>query len=215
MKTVIFILGGKTDGDVPRERFALRLDWALRYHREHRGSEDITFLVSGRCGNVNDGTSITEAEVGKRHIVQSIPNARVIKEDISVDMIGNFAFSKPLIRALNPDQVIITTSSLFADRVRYLADKVFSRAFHYTFQGIDDELTGDEALIKKETYALKLLRKLIEGVDDGDDAAIREILLYKTPYYFKCAIDDKTFFDTYWEGGFDHFLSGLRVRNSK
>lgn len=215
MKTVIFILGGKTDNEIPRERFRLRLEWAINYYHEHHEQEDIVFLVSGRFGNVNENAPITEAEVGKQYITERIPEATVIKEDISVDMIGNFAFSKPLIAAQHPDKVIITTSSLFTDRIAYLADKIFSDTFAHTFQGIDDELAGDEALIQKEVSALALLKKLTSNVEDGDDAAVREILLYKTPYYFKGIVDDKTFFDEYWEGGFESFLKGLTVRNSK
>lgn len=215
MKTVIFILGGKTDDEVPRERFRLRLEWAVNYYHEHHEQEDIVFLVSGRFGNVNENAPITEAEVGKRYIIDQIPEAKVIKEDISVDMIGNFAFSKPLIQSYNPDKVIITTSSLFADRIEYLSKKIFADKFDYIFEGIGNELTDDSVLIDKETSALKLLEKLTADVTDGDDQAVREILLYKTPYYFKGIVDDKTFFDTYWEGGFDKFLKGIKARNSK
>lgn len=50
-------------------------------------------------------------------------------------------------------------------------------------------------------------------VPDGDDRSARDVILYQTPYYFKGFIDDKTFFDKYWSGGYKHFIEGVKARN--
>lgn len=214
MRTLLFINGGKVEREAPSQRFRLRLDWAINYYREHHKTEDIVFLVSGRWGNVTDTFSLTEAEVGKRYILHELPEASVIKEDISVELVGNYAFSKPLIKALTPDKVIICTSDVLRKRVEYITQRIFSDEFSYEYNFLQDELSGNEVLLAKDLQALALFKKLFADVREGDDSGIRNILLYKTPYYFKRIIDDKTFFDTYWEGGFENYLNGIRLRNS-
>lgn len=215
MKTTLFINGGKVEQETPSQRFKLRLEWAIDYYRKHSETEDIIFLVSGRWGRVTDNFIKTEAEIGREIILQEIPKARVIKEDISVELIGNYAFSKPLIKALQSDKVIVITSDSLQKRVEYITKKIFADDFAYEYQFLQDEMSDNQVLLDKDAQALTLFKKLFAEVEDGDDKTFREILLYKTPYYFKGIIDDKSFFDTYWEGGFDNYLKGINTRNYK
>lgn len=106
MKTALFILGGRVKDGRPEKHFLLRTEAAASYHKQHRQHEDISFLVSGRWTNVTEDYEINEAEVGKRFILNSAPESIVYKEDISVELTGNYAFSKPLLRALLPDKVV-------------------------------------------------------------------------------------------------------------
>ena len=214
MKTILFIHGGKVENNVPSQRFRLRLDWAIQYAQDHENDE-VIFFVSGRWGRVTDNFLKTEAEIGKEIIQENISDAAVIKEDVSVELIGNYAFSAPLLEQLKPDKVIIITSDILKRRVERLSEKIFASKFFYENQLLHDELSDNQILLDKEMNALALFEKLTANVADGDDAAVRDILLYKTPYYFKGIIDDKDFFDTYWPGGFDHYLHGMATRNSK
>ena len=215
MTTVLFIHGGKVTDETPSQRFALRLDKAIEYYQAHRTTEEIIFLISGRWGRVTDDFMFTEAEVGKRYLLARLPEAKVLKEDISVEIVGNYAFSKPLIAHVGADKVVVYTSEVLDKRVRYLVKRIFADAFSCTFDLIEDELSGNTVLQDKEVNAMKLLEKLFADVSDGDDAGFREKILYSTPWYFKGVIDDKTFFDTYWEGGFEHYLHGIATRNEK
>lgn len=214
MKTILFIHGGKVNGEVPTQRFKFRLEWAIQYAKEHT-SDEIIFFVSGRWGIVTDNFLRTEAEIGKEIILTSIPGATVIKEDISVELIGNYAFSAPLLARLSPDKVIIVTSDVLKERVEQVSQKLFADSFPYEYQLLHDELSNNEVILDKEVNARALFDKLFAGIAGGDHAAARDILLYKTPYYFKGIIDDKAFFDEYWPGGFDHYLEGIATRNSK
>jgi len=143
-----------------------------------------------------------------------LPNATVVKEDISVETIGNFVFSKPLIRSLGAEKLVIFASEVLENRVRLIAKRVFADEFTCSFYLIEDEFSKNAILIEKEIQATKLFNRLFAGITDGDDSAFRQKLLYETPYYFKGIIDDKSFFDAYWEGGFDHYLNGIKARNN-
>lgn len=215
MKIVLFINGGKVSGENPSQRFRLRLEWAINYYRQNYKAQEIIFFVSGRWGRVTDNFLKTEAEVGKQFIVHELPGVTVLKEDISVELIGNFAFSKPLLHALKPDKIIVITSDILQKRVEYITKRVFAEAFAYEYHFIKDELSNNVILQDKEAKALTLFDKLFADVRDGDDQAFRELLLYKTPYYFKGIIDDETFFETYWQGGFASYIEGITARNNK
>ncbi len=212
MKTLLFIHGGKVDGHMPVAHFLLRLSAALEYHRQHQGDEEMMFFVSGRQTNVTEYAAITEAEVGKRWICEQLPDATVIKEDISVELIGNFAFSKPLIRALKPDKVVIFTSRLLLPRVQAITQKVFADDCVYEIASMTDELLDNPDMVEREVRATELFSNVFNHIEDGDDAGVRDTLLYSTPYYFKGIVDDKLFFDTYWRGGLEHFVRSRSIR---
>lgn len=214
MKTILFVHGGKVEGRTPIAHFLLRLQAAVDYYEQHSSEQDIIFFVSGRWTNVTDDFDITEAEVGKRWIKERLPNATIATEDISVELIGNFAFSKPLLAALSPDNVVVFTSELLLPRVRAITKRIIAEAFPYDIQCITNDLSDNSALVEREVSATNLFVRAFHGVVDGDDAGFRNVLLYATPYYFKGFIDDKTFFDEYWDGGFERYLDGRAVRKT-
>lgn len=213
MKTVLFIHGGKSENEKPIAHFLLRLNEAIDYYSKNKADEDIIFLVSGRWTSVTEEFSLTEAEIGKRYILEAIPSARVIKEDISVELIGNYAFSKPLIAALNPDKVVIFTSELLYERNSLIAKRILSNSIKYELPIITNNLSENAILADKESQAMSLFSNLFANIADGDDSAFRDKLLYSTPYYFKNIIKDSDFFDKYWNGGFNNYKNALAERN--
>lgn len=213
-KRVLFIHGGKVENQLPVAHFLLRLQAAVDYHATHSNDEDIVFFVSGRWTNVTDDFAVSEAEAGRRWIKSKLPAANVMTEDISVELIGNFAFSKPLVSALNPDAVIIFTSELLVPRVSLIAERIFASTFAYEVKINTTELSDNKILVERESCAAELFSDVFQNCSNGDDAHFRDTLLYSTPYYFKGTVDDKLFFDTYWRGGFEHHLNSRVVRKS-
>lgn len=211
MKTILFVLGGKVVNNAPTSHFLLRTQAAVQYCIDHP-SEAVTIVVSGRWTSVTERYVDTEAEVAKQYILTQLPEVTVVKEDISVELIGNYAFSKPLIAALSPDTVIIFTSEVNKPRNEVIAKRIFADDLPYKFNVITDEHSDNEVLVAKERDATTLFEAAFEHVEDGDDAAFRTTLLYKTPYYFKGLTDDKDFFDTYWQGGFENYISARESR---
>lgn len=210
MKTLLLVLGGVVVGDKPGAHFLLRIEAALEYYSQHR-EEDVIFFVSGRWKNATDNFNTTESEIGKRYILEKIPDALVYKEDISVDLIGNYAFSRPLIELLQPDKIVVFTSDLLLERNRKIARKIFGSEDRFDFRIITHDLSDNKNLVAKEKNAVKLLENLFREIRDGDDSGVRDTLLYKTPYYFKGIVDDKAYFDKYWEGGYDQYIYMLNT----
>lgn len=215
MRTVLMIHGGKVTEAVPSNRFAQRLNWAIDYYQQHHATEDVVFLITGRYSSATANYPLTEAEVGKRCILEQLPHARVVKEDVSLETIGNYAFSKPIILGLKADKIILLTSEVMKTRVEFIAKKVFADAFDYTFHLIKDELSTDQSLKDREADALTMAKRILDQVPDGNDAAARDMLLYHTPYYFKGIINDRAFFEKYWPRGYADFTAKRSIRQSK
>ena len=211
--TLVFIHGGKVVDSSPIAHFLLRLEAAVEYYRTHHEREEIVFLVSGRWTSVTEDYARTEAEVGKRWILERLPDATVYKEEISVELIGNYAFSKPIIRAVGAEKVFIPTSLVLKPRSEAIARRIFHVDIDYELAVITEDLSDNDVLVAREASALYLFEKLFDGVEDGDDSAFRDRLLYKTPYYTKGIIDDAAFFDAYWRGGFRSYLQAREIRS--
>ena len=64
-------------------------------------------------------------------------NAKVVKEDISTETAGNFAFSKPIMDVLNPNKIVIYNSRVVSDRTKYLANKILGADHNFEFVFID------------------------------------------------------------------------------
>jgi hypothetical protein len=172
-------------------------------------------VVACRWNNVTESYELNEAEVCKRYLLSKISNAIVLKDDISVETAGGFAFAKPLVASLKPNKVVIFNSKVNAERNKYLAQKVFDPKWEKEFIFLDDVFSQNPRAQRKEPKALQMFKNLLDKIDDGDDQAAREILLYHTPFYFKGVVEDKSFFDAHWPGGFEDFLEKRLSINNK
>ncbi len=205
MKITLFIPTASVEKDQPTPWLKMRLDAAITQYNQ-LPLDTCSFVVAGRWNNVTESFTVNEAEVCKRYILSQLPDAHVLKEDISVETGGGFAFAKPIIASLSPDKVIIFNAKVNEERIRFFADKIFDPAWEKSFVFVDDTFSQNPRAQQKEPKALAMFSKLFEHVPNGDDRAIREILLYQTPFYFKGLINDEDFFNMYWPGGFTDFL---------
>lgn len=205
MRTLVFVHGGKVKDGAPVAHFLLRLEAAADYHAAHP-DDDVSFLVSGRWPTVSEEFEVSEAEVGKRWLLARIPDATVMKEDVSVELIGNVAFSKPLITSFTPDTVIIPTSLVLKPRFDAIIDRIWGDDIRFIFEYVTSERSEEALMLAREAAALTLFTNVFGSLQRGDDAAFRDRLLYGTPYYFKSLMDDREYFDRYWDGGYDAYL---------
>jgi len=205
MRIVLFVPSSSVKDDQPSEWLKQRLDAAISYYQKHL-NDICSFVLAGRWSNVTDTYHLTEAEICKRYITNIIPDTLIIKEDLSVETGGNFAFAKPLIASFNPEKVVIFNSQVNAERNKYMANKIFNPVWNKEFIWIDDTFSQNPKAQQKEPKALTMFKKLFKNVTDGDDLEARQILLYKTPFYYKGIINDKDFFDKNWPGGFNDFI---------
>lgn len=205
MRKVIFIPTAAVYDNQPSEWLRQRLDNAIGY--VNNDPDVVGIVVSGRWSNATDLFEKTEAEVAKTYLIENgIDPSLILKEDLAVETGGNFAFSKPIIKCLSPDLVIIITSRVLEQRTRLFAKRIFGPDWEYEFIFCNDELSKNERAIHKEPKATAMFTKLLKNIKDGDDSGARDIFLYQTPFYYKGMIVDKEFFDEYWPGGFNDFI---------
>lgn len=204
MRIVLFVPTASVKKKRPTEWLAQRLDAAVKYYNNHK-ADSCYFVVAGRWNNVDESYELNEAEVSKRYLLDKIPDAIILKEDISVETGGGFAFAKPLIASLSPEKVVIFNSEVNKGRNIYFAEKIFDPEWEKEYVWIDDVFSKNPRAQAKEPKALVMFKKLFSSIKNGSDKSARETLLYKTPFYYKGIIDDKIFFDKYWPGGYEDF----------
>jgi len=204
MKIALFIPTASVENDQPSPWLRQILDAAIEYYHS-KINDDISFIVSGRWKDATSRFLITEAEAARNYILSKLPDALVLKEDLAVETGGNFAFSKPFLDYLHPELVVIFMAKVREGRARYFASKIFGPQYNYEFNLVEEAISQNLRAIAKEPKALAMFKKLFDSLADGDDQGARQILLYKTPYYYRGIIDDRKFFDEYWDGGFDDF----------
>ena len=204
MKITVFIPTASVEVDKPTVWYQQLLDAGVKYYQEH-SNDQVNFVISGRWNNVIDHFLITEAEVGQNYILTKIPKVQILKEDLAVETGGNFAFSKPFIDFLAPDLVVIVNSKAKEERSKYFAKKIFGQKYQYEFLMVEDTFSENPRAMAKEPKAIGMFKRLFDNIEDGDDKTAREILLYKTPFYYRGMMDDKKFFHEYWDGGFVDF----------
>ena len=193
------------EGPRPTPWFQSLLDAGVRYYKNQGAHSAITFVISGRWNNTQEKYEEDESTVGARYIQDLLPDTQVLKETLAVETGGNFAFSKPFIALTKPDKVVIVNAKVKQPRTEYLANKIFGTAYTYEYVWVEDTFSENPRAQAKEPKALAMFKKLFDGITDGDDAAARDILLYKTPFYYWDITDNEAFFNKYWPGGFEDF----------
>jgi hypothetical protein len=185
------------------------LDEAFAYRGRHK-QEIGAIVISGRWSDSTTVIGQTEADVAKQYLLSKNPELPVLTEEFAVETGGNFAFSKPIIAEQNSECVVVFNSIVYAARVRYFAHKIFDPSWHMDYVLIEDEFSKNERAIQKEPKALEMFRSLLDGLQEGDDAGAREILLTQTPFYDRTAVDNEAFFNERWPGGFEDFIGKRR-----
>jgi len=126
-KLLLWTIGNKVFDGKPSDRFKVKLDKLIQLYKEYESQySEIEILISGRWGNITDDGYVSEARVGSDYIKNEIPDVKIIEEKISVESMGNFAFSKQNIIDRKADMVIGLIQSFIKDRVEHINKKIFA-----------------------------------------------------------------------------------------
>jgi hypothetical protein len=212
--TVVFIPTAKVEAGLPSPWLRARLDSAGDYCLEHE-PEIAGIVISGRGPDVMDAAHESEAAVAGRYLRLRLAGVPIALEEFATETGGNHAFSKPLIAEFGPQKVVAFNSSVYEDRMRYFAQKIFGPAWHVELRLVNDELASNERAITKEPRALKMFRSLFDAIPDGDDAEVRRVLLAETPFYDRTRVDNEAFFDARWPGGFADYADSVRSKDNR
>jgi hypothetical protein len=212
-RIVLFVPTAKTEAGRPSPWLERRLNRAAEYYHTHRSNVAGT-VVSGRWSDCVSTFDETEASIARRYLLQKQPGMPVELEQFAVETGGNFAFSKPIIARLRPDEVVVFNSDVYGHRAKYFARQLFEPNWHVSFELVRDELAKNARAVQKEPKALAMYRSLFDRLDRGDDAAARRVLLEETPFYDRRQVDNEAFFNARWPGGFsDYKVKRLSIDN--
>lgn len=159
-----------------------RLDVAIRLHENKSSSKLI--LVGGFS---NRKAKISEAEAMKRYLIQNgIDRKNIIKEESSIDTIGNIFFLKQNILKPNRwNNLLIITSDFHMERVKIISKKILGRKYKIKFmasKAFNIPMSFYKMLGLEKSFT-ELTRELLDGVEDGNDAQIGNLVKKVHPLY--------------------------------
>lgn len=129
----------------------------------------------------------TEATAMKEHAEHlGVPAEAVLEETSSQDTIGNAYFVKKLFCEKNNwKDLVVVTSEDHLERTRYVFDKIFGAEYILTYEVGDNVLSKQEyqAQLEHEKHSLVIIKKWLDPVVPGDDAAVLELMQTKHPAY--------------------------------
>lgn len=121
-KMIVIVLGNRLNDDgsiskIQEERLCLAMEIEKEYHPDY-------FILSGGVANPN--ALISEAEAMYNYLVsKGISKEKLIKEDKSYSTVENAKYSIPIAKQLNPDIIMVCTSSYHLANPGYKAMETF------------------------------------------------------------------------------------------
>jgi len=186
MSDVIIVLarGINPDGALPPDPRA-RVQRAAALFRQGRAPR---VLMSGSWHyQIATAPPRTEAAAMAAYARElGVPSTALLEETRSMDTLGNAYFTKvDVCRPHGWRHLLIVASDEHMERVRSIFTKVFGRGYALQFVESDRVLDVDAHRRAQANEAL-LVRDLMPRLDqihDGDDVAIRDLLLQTIPAY--------------------------------
>jgi hypothetical protein len=157
-------------------------------------------------GFIRKKQKITEAEVLFQYCLKKgLRMKDIIKEEFSLDTIGNAFFSRKYIIDVNKfSDLIVVTSDVHMKRSKYIFNKVFGKKYRIKFA---KSITGFkekclENFIKTEERSLFFAKEFFNGLKDGDIDSIEKRLFMFHPHYTTFKRKDKN----------DKIFDSLRIK---
>ena len=181
-KDLLVILGGgiSMDGslpDIPR----YRVERGIALYEEGVAPR---MLFSGRWAHtLHDDPPWTEAEAMRAYAESlGIPHDSILLEEDSLDTLGNAYFSKVNICEPNGwKDLCVVTSEFHLPRTSYIFRKVLGPDYSLEFVPAPSHLSASELeeRLRGERVTQSRVESWLEPIQDGDTAAVREILFKK------------------------------------
>lgn len=143
-------------------------------------------ILSG--GMTNPSLNMTEAQMMYNYLSDKVDPSKLVKEEESLDTIGNAYFSRIIIDKLKDvSNVYVITSDYHKDRSKFIFDEVFDERYKLNFRVSYDDLDPDEELeLKKhEAKSLSIANRFFEGINPGDMEEIKYKLYTYHDFYKK------------------------------
>ena len=169
----ILVLGTSID----KKLFAPRVEKAVQIYKAGLANK---IIFSGRYwGGLNKKPKRTEANVMAEYaLALGVPKKDVLKEEKSLNTIGNFYFTKTLVlKPLKVRKLIVVAHAAHMVKVKYLTKKILGPSYICKF--VLDKKDDEEGLAHKGAGDIK---GFFKDIKDGDGAKVLK-LLRGHPYY--------------------------------
>lgn len=162
-----------------------RVDLSITLYQNEFGQ---TITMSG--GYADREAPFTHAEAMKRYAIQQgVPNNDILKEEDSLDTIGQAYFvKKNVIVPKNWDRFSVVSSEYHIPRVKKIFNFIFGPEFLIEYKSATSLLQHDIKIRLKEFLSLTSFYMLFAGIKPGNDVRITERLFSTHQLYKK----DKT-----------------------
>ena len=143
-----------------------------------------TLIMSADCSHRYEGLSLAEA-MREYALSHGVEDKRIIKEEASLDTVGQLVFCKlGILKPRNWTQVIIVSDKWHIPRVQKIGGFVFPD-YKVKYISASNETKQEEKNLGEEEGSLNKFQNTFLGVAPGDDSAILERLLEKHELYNK------------------------------
>ena len=184
MANVIIVPGRgiESDGTLPVDALS-RVRKAVELYKKRRALKII--MSGGYSYHLTSSPDISEAHAMKQYAESlGVAGKDIVEEDKSTHTLANAYFTKKLI--CEPNQwkdIIVVASDEHMPRVEYIFKKVFGTRYSFQFE-ISDRIINDQDYadqLQHEKASLDRTIMGLDGVTDGDDQTIRNIIVANRP----------------------------------
>lgn len=130
----------------------------------------------------------TEAQAMADYATElGVDKKAIILEQESVDSLTNLLYGKKLVQEHWWKRICVVSSVEHVNRVKYLVEKIFGPEFLVTMESAESAMSKEElqARARKELVSLEISKALLDGVNNGDDEKVWEIVRKVHPAYSK------------------------------
>ena len=174
---VIVVLGNRLKTEDIHPELKGRVDTAISLYQKVQNlkkNTDIVLIMSG--GISNKEVPISESEVMREYcITNKIPQNKIMKEDRSLDTIGNAFFTKEIIDSIkNVTCIYVVSSCYHMNRSKYIFNMCFGMEYTFNFEYCYPY--NKINVNKKEESSFMLASDFFMDIGAGEIRAIEERL---------------------------------------
>ena len=149
------------------------------------GVAPLIIMSGGYSYRVENKTNVSEAKAMKDYAVSLGADPKsIMEEDGSTHTLANAYFCKKTIcEPKGWREIVVVSSSDHMRRIVYVFTKVFGDDYKFTFVKSRRVISPFRYLLQvaHEKASLRLTKRWLDDVEDGDDQSIRRILLSQRP----------------------------------
>lgn len=177
--------------------YELEKDWKLPVHVVPRLKKVVSLYKKGAakkivtCGKWSlnydrqkTKPPITEARAISKELVKlGVSKKDIIREEHSIDTIGNAYFLKTKIGKIHPfKKILIACADFHLPRVKFIFEKVLGKGYEIDYLSTQTKRGKDKIFLKAQKRILKDQKIFLSKMQSGDESYLKS-RLYSDPFF--------------------------------